>query len=297
MKIVKKLKKRYTEFKRHPVTSYFPIGAFYRYVYFNVKVLFLKECKYNWINGLKFIARKGDAGIVSNIYHGLYEFEDSIFLLHYTKSSDIFFDIGANLGHYSLILSGSKNCLSYSFEPVPETFSQLKKQVLHNKLDDKISIFNLGFSNQTGFLYFSTDKGVMNHIVSDQEEKSIQIPVTTLDDWCKTVQPTIMKVDVEGFEKFVIEGGIQTINNTNLKVILIEFNKSGNKYGVKDEEVYQRLLDFGFLPYAYNYQTKELLLLEKYNSNKFNTLMVRDLAFVNKRLQSNYRVKIFSKCY
>lgn len=297
MKIVKKLNKRYNEFKTHPITSNFPLGAFYRYVSFNVKVLFLKECYYDWINGLKFIARKGDAGIVSNIYRGLYEFEDSIFLLHYTKSSDVFFDIGANLGHYSLILSGSKNCLTYSFEPVPETFSQLKKQVLHNKLDDKISMFNLGFSNQTGFLNFSTDKGVMNHIVSDQEEKSIRIPVTTLDDWCETVQPTIMKIDVEGFEKFVIEGGMQTIKNNMLKVILIEFNESGKKYGVTDKEVYQLLLDFGFSPYAYNYQTKELLLLEKYKLNRFNTLMVRDLAFVQKQLLSDYRVKIFSKCY
>lgn len=297
MKIFKKLKKRYDEFKKHPVTSSFPFGAICRYVFFNIKVLFFKECNYEWINGLRFIARKGDAGIVSNIYHGLYEFEDSIFLLHYTNSDDVFFDIGANLGHYSIILSGSKNCASYSFEPVPDTFIQLRRQVFLNNLNDKISIFNLGFSNQTGFLNFSTDKGVMNHIVFNQDINSIQIPVTTLDDWCLKVQPTVMKIDVEGFEKFVIEGGAQTFGNNKLKVILIEFNKSGEKFGVSDEEVFQRLLVYGFKPYYYNHKTKELFLLEKYNLNKFNTLMIRDLAYVQKQLQSDYRVKIFSKFY
>ena len=123
---------------------------------------------------MKFYAQKGDAGIVSNIYHGLYEFEDSIFLLHYVTADDVFFDIGANLGHYSLIMSGSKKCTSYAFEPVPETYQQLEKQVKINHLENLISLHNLGFSDQIGTLHFSTNKGVMNRIVAKNEKNSVK---------------------------------------------------------------------------------------------------------------------------
>lgn len=83
--------------------------------------------KCNWIHGPQFYARKGDAGIVANNYFGLFEFEDSMFALQFLRSQDTFLDVGANLGHYSILVSGIHNCSSIAIEPIPSTFQQLKK--------------------------------------------------------------------------------------------------------------------------------------------------------------------------
>lgn len=297
MKIFRKIKYRWNQFKKHPTTKNSPLSALFRYINFNLKSRCFKENIYSWIGNLKFIARRGDAGIVGNIYFGLYEFEESIFLLHYAIESDVFFDIGANLGHYSLIVSGLKNTISYAFEPIPETFLQLEKQVKLNKLHDKISIHNLGISDKRSELFFSTKKGTMNHIVLKESKDVVKIPVTTIDNFCYDIQPTIIKIDVEGYEKFVLDGALNILKSEELKVIIIEFNNSGKKYGIDDMDVFKSLTQFGFLPYCYSYANKELFPLENYNDNKFNTIMIRDYENVKKRLNSNYRVKILNDLF
>lgn len=297
MKLITKIKYRFIQFKNHPITKSNPLGGLLRYIYFNVKSRCKKESTYNWIGNLKFIARKGDAGIVGNIYFGLYEFEESIFLLHYANEEDVFFDIGANLGHYSLIVSGVKNCISHAFEPIPETFLQLERQVALNKLNDKIAIHNLGLSDKKSELFFSTKKGTMNHIVLKESNNVIKIPVTTIDDFCIKVQPTIIKIDVEGYEKFVLDGALNTLQYKKLKVIIIEFNNSGKKYGIDDADVFKTLMEYGFLPYRYAHIYKELYPLENYNSSTFNTIMIRDIEYVKNRLSLDYRVEILKNSF
>ena len=110
-----KILKRYRQFKTHPITSSSPILALFRYVYFNLYVLFDNKPKiYKWINGLKFYAQKGDAGIVPNIYYKLFDFEDSMFILDKITNADVFVDIGANVGHFTM-LAESKKSKSNSF--------------------------------------------------------------------------------------------------------------------------------------------------------------------------------------
>ena len=65
---------------------------------------------------------------------------------------------------------------------------------------------------------------------------------------------------------------------------MIEFNGFGEKYGVTDLEVYETLLDCGFLPYIYSHQNKKLHLQEHYNTNKFNTLLIKDLNYITEDL-------------
>lgn len=292
MKLFRKIKYRLIQFKEHPTTQKSPLMALFRYINFNIKSRFFKENIYAWIGNLKFIARRGDAGIVGNIYFGLYEFEESIFLLHYANDEDTFFDIGANLGHYSLIVSGLKNAFSYAFEPIPETYFQLERQVSLNKLNNKIEIHNIGLSDKKSELYFSINKGTMNHIVTKESDNTLKISVTTIDEFCKEVQPTIMKIDVEGYEKFVLDGALITLQNEKLKVMIIEFNNSGKKYDIDDADVFETLKEYGFLPYRYDYMKKELYLLESYNFSTFNTIMIRDVDYVKNRLSLDFRIEI-----
>jgi hypothetical protein len=139
-KIVQRLKLRNQQFSNHPVTKDNRIKALTKYIVFNSVNQIQSNIKYNWIENLVFYASKGDGGIVGNIYYGLYEFDESMFMLHYLREEDIFLDIGANVGHYSLLASGIKNCQSISIEPVPNTFERLNQQVNLNKLEKKFQL-------------------------------------------------------------------------------------------------------------------------------------------------------------
>jgi len=170
-KIVQRLKLRNQQFSNHPVTKDNRIKALTKYIVFNSVNQFQSNIKYNWIENLAFYASKGDGGIVGNIYYGLYEFDESMFMLHYLREQDTFLDIGANVGHYSLLASGIKNCQSISVEPVPNTFERLNEQVSLNKLENKISTLNIGLGNNCSRLNFSIDKntfyGIENEEVSE----------------------------------------------------------------------------------------------------------------------------------
>ena len=58
---------------------------------------------YDWINGSKFLVKRGETGLTGNIYTGLHEFADMVFLLHFLRDSDLFVDIGANVGSYTIL--------------------------------------------------------------------------------------------------------------------------------------------------------------------------------------------------
>src|SRR5579863_564889 len=56
-----------------------------------------------WVCGTRFIARRGDVGITQNVYCGLHDFSEMAYVLHVLRSSDLFVDIGANLGSYTIL--------------------------------------------------------------------------------------------------------------------------------------------------------------------------------------------------
>ncbi|WP_300565212.1 FkbM family methyltransferase [Flavobacterium sp.] len=298
MRIIKKISERYYQFLNHPVTKNNELKAMYNYVSFNIKNRIFAELKYEWINKLQFIARKGDAGMVGNIYFGLYEFEESIFLLHFLEKNDNFLDVGANLGHYSLLLSGVKKCNSIAIEPVPKTFSQLKKQIDLNDLNTLISAQNVGVSNREDQLFFSNDRGTMNSIVNENYPNSTQVKVLNIDKIVKdSGKPIAMKIDVEGYEKFALEGAMETLQSEELKVVILELNQAGKKYGIEDDEIYELLINLGFKTYSYNFENRGLISLESYNKQKFNTIFVRDTEFVERRLQNAEKIKIRNKFF
>lgn len=295
-KTYKKIKRRFLEFKKNPLTEKTYFFALARYLFFNTFYK-KKELKFNWIENLKLKIKKGDAGIVGNYYYGLYEFEESIFLLHFIEKDDYFLDIGANLGHFSLLLSGVKKCKSIAIEPLPDVYNNFVKLIKLNKLENLIEPLNIGLSNVESNLYFSTDKSTMNCIVDESYKNKLKIQVKTIDGIIKNEIPIAIKIDVEGYEKFVFDGAKKIMSNSNLKILIVELNNSGIKYGIDDDEIYKTISNYGFKPYSYNFKSKKLIELDGYNKHKFNTLFIRDISFVEKRLENELRIKILNKFY
>lgn len=113
------------------------------------------------------------------------------------------FDVGANIGIYSLIPDGAVQV--YSFEPHPFTYSLLLENVQLNERTN-IHAFQLAIDNQNEWVHFSDVPGSsVNKLIKEDDGKDNTIMVQTVKgiDFCKEydVRPDLLKIDTEGNEK------------------------------------------------------------------------------------------------
>lgn len=276
IKIYKKLKARLKGFKRHPLTKNEVGKALFRYLLFNsIQTLYPKPRIYNFVQGLRFYAQKGEAGIVANIYYKLFDYEDSMFIIDHLKEDDLFIDVGANVGHFTLIAAGVCNANVIAFEPIPQTFNRLNKNIILNNLTDKVHVENIGIGDKNSYLNFTNNKGVMNSVTLSHETSSVQVQVKTLDDVLEFKNPSFLKIDVEGYELFVLKGADKVLSNPSLQYLIVEFNFSVSKFGNTNQEIFEKLLDYNFVPVEYCVESKKIQILSTYNKNRFNTIFIR----------------------
>lgn len=258
-----------------------------RYIYINIMLyVFNREYKFSYLkNRINVSAKKGDS-IVTNFHTRLHEPEESLFLLRYLRPADTFIDIGANVGHFTLLASVITQSNVIAIEPIPETFSRLQKNIALNNCQSKVQAYNIGVSDKDGVLNFSTTSYTTNKVIPENSvaNKARKIPVKRIDSIDQTTNASVMKVDVEGFEYNVLLGATQLLENAKLNVIIIELNGSSANYGVPEEKIISLLLNHNFYPYRFDISTNKLLQLHSKNTTGFNTLFIRDVNLAEKQL-------------
>lgn len=219
----------YPSFISHPLWRGRRLKPFLRY--FRLQVLFClgyKQVSVPWIGNLTLPLRKGDTGLTGNYYLGLHEFTDMSFTFHLLRENDLFLDIGANLGSYSLLAAALSKAECLSFEPVPSTFQRLNEIIRLNLLSARISTKCIALScpsedSRNKLMRFSDDRGCMNSFVDDSYPgRSLPVEVSTLDDQCAGLNPVLLKIDVEGHESDLLRGALRTLRNPSLLAIIIE---------------------------------------------------------------------------
>lgn len=247
---------------------------------------------YNLTGNSKLIISKGQTGATGNYYNGLHEFNDMMFMLHFLRIDEIFYDIGANIGVYTILASAEIGAKTYSIEPIPDTFNNLASNLIINNIQEKVYQLNVGVGDEEKVLFFTSNLDTVNHVVSssDSEIASVSVKTILIDNISEQDKPILMKIDVEGFETPAILGAANTLSNPKLKALIIELNGSGLRYGYDDTEIHKKLLNYGFKPYNYLPRQRELIELDKYNSH--NTIYCRDINFIKERLNSSPKIKI-----
>ena len=276
-------------FLRHPVNKNNRIKAIFNFIKWQ---LLLRHANNSgsyiiapYIGGLKCMVKKGLSGITGNLYSGLHEFEEMGFLLHFLREDDIFFDIGANVGIYTLLASGIKHANSYSFEPIPETYFFLKSNIAINNLESKALSMNVGVAGEDGFLNFSAEYGAMNHVVGpDYTGKVAKVKVIVLDqEFAHRISScTMLKIDTEGYEDQILSGAEKILENTYVKAILIEMNKP--------EVIHAIINKHGFKPYSYDVFKRTLVPVDYKSSD--NVIYIRDEVFVQNRVTSSEKIQV-----
>jgi len=281
----------------HPLGKKHPAKALMRFAYWQLQSRFSTSrfIVKPFIGNVKFYAAKGLTGITGNIYTGLHEFTDMAFLLHFLQPEDLFFDIGANVGSYTLLASGQTGANSITLEPVKSTFEILSKNIELNNLQNKVQLINAGAGAQAGEIRFSADEDTGNHVLAENETgktNTITVPVITVDS-LSIDHPALIKIDVEGFETEVLKGMAVTLTLPVLKAIIIELNGCGERYGFNEMEIHKLLLSHNFKPFTYDPFKRTLTELNTFGN--YNTIYCRDIDFINGRLQQATAIKIMSE--
>jgi FkbM family methyltransferase len=207
-----------------------------------------------------------------------------LFTLHFLRPEDLFVDVGANVGTYTILASVNKGARVVSLEPIKGTFLHLQRNVLANNVSDRVQLINKAAANKIKTVHFTTHLDAGNHVIVDERNpnsRTTAIECTTLD-LAISEKPMLMKIDVEGYETEVIEGGKQTLLQDSLKAIIIELNGSGTRYGFDEGNIHRTLMEYGFKPYSYNPFARNLTPLEHWGTH--NSIYIRDFEFVKARI-------------
>jgi FkbM family methyltransferase len=279
----------------HPLCRDKRMNALWRYFKWQIgSRLIPGEVVYEWMDGIRFIVRKGETGLVESIYTGLLEFEEMAFFLHYIDDKDLFIDVGSNVGTYSLLCCGVKKARGYAFEPVAGTYRRLSQNLRLNHLEERIKALNVCVGDKPGTLLFTANENVTNHVLTKQGGcDSIRVEVKTLDAILRNEKSTSMKIDVEGYEVPVLKGAKRTLKKSSLSVVLIETNGSGARYGYDDSTIVSIMKGYGFSPCSYNPFERELQPLPGVNPKGSNTLFVREVNKVKDRVRNEKKIHIF----
>jgi FkbM family methyltransferase len=186
-----------------------------------------------------------------------YEKNESDMMERLISEGDNFFDIGANIGWYSInIASACRDAKIFSFEPIPKTYTQLNRNVQLNLLKN-ITTYNFGFSDRDDeFPFYCYSEGSGNassaNLTGRDDVEVVNCKVKTIDDFIVETSQHIdfIKCDVEGAELMVFRGGIKTISR-DLPIIFSEIlRKWTAKFNYNPNEIFNLFRGVGYDAYT-----------------------------------------------
>lgn len=258
--------------------------AFGRLIRWQIQSRFSEEVVVPWIEGSRLAVHRGMTGATGNIYAGLHEFADMAFLLHFLRRGDIFADVGANIGSYSILASAVRGATSIAFEPDPGTFASLKRNVMLNGIEELTMLHETALGATAGQVEFTTGLDTTNHVADNASDQTRTVSMVTLDQVLENRRPIMMKMDVEGFEFDVLQGALRTLASSELQAVLTE-NRSPAVVAV--------LGDVGFQERRYDPFTRRLLLPD--GTAAANALFLRNIAFAQERVSSAALVQVLGR--
>lgn len=283
----------------HPLNQGGKLRAIKRFLHWQVTSAILhRPVILPFVEDTVLAVEKGMTGATGNIYNGLHEYQEMLFVLHFLREGDLFVDVGANIGSYTVLASGVCRARTISFEPVPATYSKLKRNVLLNDISELATTVNMAAGSKETSLIFSDGLDTVNHaLTKGEKERGVShctIECTSLDAYVED-EPILFKIDVEGFETEVLRGSRRLLQSDGLKGIIIELNGSGGRYGFNETEIHNDLLSHGFSPYIYNPFERALIRTEKWGTH--NTIYLRDIDEVARRIKGARKIEVNGKSY
>jgi FkbM family methyltransferase len=198
------------------------------------------------------------------------------------EKDSVFYDIGSNIGLYSIYASKKVGCDTYAFEPSCFNLELLAKNIYLNKLSKdikiipiplsskkKISTFNMSNTDAGGALStfdekFTYDGSTLNNLF---KYSTISFTLDECVDILNLPPPDYIKIDVDGIEHLILSGGLKVLKKS--KSILIELNEN---FKDQHDQSINFLKDCGF-----KFLKKSSLDIDKQDNYKgmFNQIWIK----------------------
>lgn len=181
----------------------------------------------------------------------IYEQETTLFIRKYLNEGDTVWDVGANIGYFTLEFARSVGSQGkvLSFEPHPEIFKVLQRNVSRNKYQN-ISLQNVACGEEATFskLYFSTENEGNHKIVENSSSKdSVKIKVVKLSTFIETHPPRLIKMDIEGAELLALRGlGADYLKYSRVDFVIEYHPYEMSFFDIEGEQVIDFFIDTGY---------------------------------------------------
>jgi len=185
----------------------------------------------------------------------VWESKESDFIVNNIKEADVFIDVGANIGYFSMLAAKQKVKKILAFEPVPKTFDMLTLNIRHNNFNDIIKAFNIALGSKEHVVKCISSLGPKNHIEYQKNNihtglSTIDIKISTLDRLLKDEKEVksvdFIKIDVEGYEYEFLQGARETIGVFKPMILMeIEEHRLA-KYNASAQQVFDFLSDLDY---------------------------------------------------
>ena len=163
-----------------------------------------------------------------------------------TDSATIIYDIGANIGNHTVYFATeSRNAQIYSFEPMPENFKILEKNISDNKQNGRVRAFQMAIGEEGGMVSMRIMKdgnfGTASVVEANAADNThlVEVQLASIDS-LGLPPPDFVKIDVEGYELSVLRGMRETLKNAGELSLWIEVDTETSS------EVYEFMSGLGF---------------------------------------------------
>jgi FkbM family methyltransferase len=238
-----------------------------------------------------------DSVLCRLIYCDRFEWRERQFLKNYLKPGDIFVDVGANIGLFTLIASrlvgaGGK---VVAFEPSAKTFDRLAGNVELNRMNN-VQCFQMALSDRSGRIQMNSSLDgydAWNSMAPPHAGSAFAtetVSAVTWDDFAGEHHlrgcVTMMKIDVEGWENHVLSGGIEAFSRPDAPVLQVEFtDQAAQSAGSSCQALYRQLEALGYQMFLYDEKSRSIFpdpLREEYPY--LNLIAAKNPDEINSRL-------------
>jgi FkbM family methyltransferase len=196
------------------------------------------------------------------------------------ESSSVFWDVGANIGLYSIYAAQKKSCKVVAIEPSIFNLEILAKNIALNKAERLVTIFPIALTNQNSQGLFSMSSEEIGGALStfgkeygyDGKKldfkfqfRGIGMRMDNAVDLWGFDQPDFVKIDVDGIEHLVLEGIGEKLKK--VKSLLIEINKDFEEQAAAIEHLMNK--------YDFNLLTEHRLTSLNITVQTFNQIWVK----------------------
>lgn len=178
-------------------------------------------------------------------------------------------DIGAHIGYYTLIAANliGKDGKVFAFEPAPDNFALLKKNVELNSYENVV-LAQKAVSNKDEItkLFLRPDNTGDHRIYDSGDDRDfVTVETVTLDEFFKNKESVIniIKMDCQGAEMAILQGMSKILKQNNKLKIITEFWPAGLKgFGFSGKEFLEEFMRYGFRFYNINEQEEKIELID-----------------------------------